>query len=89
MRNVRLTDGTVYPVDRCGADGVRLRIRVTDPQVDMITAVQKFGRPELTSAIEHYFDGTETDHIVFSGYTVLESLLAENAGIVVVMKRAA
>lgn len=86
-RNIKLTDGTTYPVDRCGADGERLRIRVTKPGFDMLEAVQKFGNPELTAVIEHYFDGTETDHIYFEGYTVLESLLAENAGMVISAKR--
>ena len=89
MRHVRLTDWTAYAVDRCGADEERLRLRVTDPGFDMLTAVQKFGDPALTATIEHYFDGTETDHVYFEGYTVLESLLSENAGMVVVMKRAA
>ncbi len=88
-RHVKLTDGTVYPVDRCGADDERLRIRVTEPGFDMLEAVQSFGNPEKTSTIEHYFDGTETDHVYFTGYTVLESLLSENAGMVVSMKRAA
>lgn len=88
-RHVKLTDGTTYPVDRCGADDERLRIRVTEPGFDMLEAVQKFGNPALTATIEHFFDGTETDHIFFEGYTVLESLLAENAGMVVALKRAA
>ena len=88
-RHVRLTDETTYPVDRCGADDERLRIRVTEPGFDMLEAVQKFGNPALTATIEHFFDGTETDHIFFEGYTVLESLLAENAGMVVALKRAA
>lgn len=88
-RHVKLTDDTVYQVDRCGADEERLRLRVTDPGFDMLTAVQKFGNPELTATIEHFFDGTETDHVYFKGYTVLESLLSEEAGMVVSMKRAA
>lgn len=86
-RMVRLTDGTAYPVDRCGSDGERLRLRVTDQAFDMLTAVTKFGNPELTAEIEHYFEGTETDHITFYGYTVLESLLAERSGMVVSMKK--
>ena len=87
MRNVKLTDGTVYPVDRCGAMDDRLRIRVTDPEFDMLKAVEKFGDPELTRVIEHYFDGTSTDHVYYNGYTILESLLAENGGLVVTMRR--
>ena len=74
-------------MDRCGADSERLRIRVIDPEFDMLTAVQKFGNPELTRVIEHYFDGTNTDHVYYNGYTGLESLLAENAGIVISMRR--
>lgn len=88
-RHVKLTDGTAYTVDRCGADDERLRIRVTEPGFDMLEAVQKFGNPALTSTIEHYFDGTETDHVYFEGYTALESLLSEDTGMVVSMKRAA
>lgn len=87
MRNVRLTDGTTYPVDRCGADSERLRIRVTDPAFDMLAAVRTFGDPELTRVIEHYFDGTSTDHVFYEGYTFLESLLSENNGMVVSMKK--
>ena len=74
-------------MDRCGADSERLRIRVIDPEFDMLTAVQKFGNPELTKVIEHYFDGTNTDHVYYNGYTGLESLLAESAGMVISMKR--
>ena len=88
-RHVKLTDGTTYPVDRCGADEERLRIRVTAPGFDMLEAVQKFGDPAKTETIEHYFDGTETDHVYFTGYTDLESLLSENAGMVVTLRRAA
>lgn len=88
-RHVKLTDGTAYTVDRCGADDERLRIRVTEPGFDMLEAVQKFGNPALTATIEHYFDGTETDHVYFEGYTALESLLSEEMGMVVSMKRAA
>lgn len=87
-RKVKLTDGTVYEVDRCGADGERLRIRVIDPEFTMLDAVQKFGNPVLTAVIEHFFEGTETDHVLFEGYTGLESLLSENAGMVISLLKA-
>jgi len=86
-RHVKLTDGTTYSVDRCGAMDERLRLRVTDTGFDMLEAVEKFGDPALTSTIEHYFDGTTTDHVYYEGYTTLESLLSESGGMVISMKR--
>lgn len=85
-RNIRLADGTVYPVDRCGADGERLRLRVTDG-LFLLTAAVTFSAPEKTYVIEHYFDGTETDHVFFEGYTVLLALSVEAGGIAVLLKK--
>ena len=67
-RHVKLTDGTVYPVDRCGADDERLRIRITDHGFDMLEAVQKFGNPAL-AAPTSFVTGTVTDNSIQVSWT--------------------
>lgn len=68
MRNIKLLDGTIYQVDRCGAANGLLRIRILPP-FKLTDVVKKFTAPAKTATIEHYFDGTETDHVYFTGYT--------------------
>lgn len=77
MRNIKLTDGTVYQVDRCGAADGLLRLRILPPY-ELLDVVTRLNDPEATASIEHYFDGTETDHVFFEGYT--DFLAMEKAG---------
>lgn len=42
MRNIKLTDGTVYPVDLCGASYGTLYVNVTEPK-DLLSLVLVFG----------------------------------------------
>ena len=86
MRNVKLADGTVYPVDRCGAADGLLIINVTIDD-DLLDIVLKFGHPENVTRIEHYFDGTETDHTYFDGYTELTAVYGTQTGTTVNLRR--
>lgn len=86
MRNVKLADGTVYPVDRCGATDDLLMINVTTAD-DLLDIVMKFGHPENTTRIEHYFDGTETDHTYFDGYTKLTAAYGTQTGTTVTLRK--
>ena len=86
MRNIKLTDGTVYEVDRCGAADGQLRIRLLPP-FKIVDVVKKFTNPAKTATIEHYFDGTETDHVFFDHYTEFLSVEVVEDKLLVVLKR--
>lgn len=85
MRNIRLLDGTVYQVDRAGAADGQLRLRLLPPW-DLVEVVTKFKNQELTAKLEHYFDGTETDHVFFDHYTVFSALEVDGDKLLIVMK---
>ena len=86
-RKIRLNDGTILPVDRFAMLDDQLRIRVAPTDMDMLTAAQTFGDPEKTKVIEHYFEGTETDRHICTGYTELVALeMAYDArGVIVIL----
>ena len=84
MRQIKLTDGTVYHVDRCGAANDALYLNVPDGDLPALVAV--FARPDLTARIEHWIDGTEIDHITFEGYTRLISASLSPTGVSVILK---
>ena len=86
MRNIRLLDGTVYPVDRCGADGGVLRIRILPP-FEIADVAAKITDPEKTDRIEHFIDGTETDHVIYEHYTVFQSMEADRDKLLLWMKQ--
>lgn len=86
MRKIRLNDGTEHEVDRCGADDGILSIRVTDNN-DLLELVEEFGKPQNTARIEHWFDGTETDHVWFDGYTELITVQSTREGILLTLRR--
>lgn len=88
MRNIKLTDGTVYPVDLCGASGNILYVNVTEPK-DLLNLVLVFGQEEKVERIEHWYDGTETDHIFFEGYKHLTSAAITDTGVQMTLKREA
>lgn len=85
MRNIRLTDGSTYPVDRCGAANDILYLNVPDGDFPGLVAV--FAQPALTERIEHWFDGTEVDHIVYEGYTRLSSASLSFTGVSLVLQK--
>ena len=87
MRNIKLLDGTVYQVDRAGAADGQLRLRLLPPW-DLVEVVQKFKDPEKTAKIEHYFDGTETDHVTFEHYTEFTALEIVGDKLLIVMREA-
>lgn len=84
MRQIKLTDGTVYPVDRCSAADGELFLNI--PGGTMELAVPVFLQPKLTERIEHWIDGTEIDHITFKGYTRLISASLSPTGVSVILK---
>lgn len=86
MRNILLTDGTVYPIDRCGATVNELTVNIISDDT-MLDLVSKFGVPENVSRIEHYFDGTETDHRVFEGYTKLSAMYLTGTGTTITLQK--
>lgn len=86
MRNIKLLDGTVYQVDRCGAADGQLRIRLLPP-FKIVDVVKKFTNPAKTATIEHYFDGTETDHVFFDHYTEFLSVEVVEDKLLIVLKR--
>lgn len=86
MRNIKLLDGTIYQVDRCGAADGQLRIRLLPP-FKIVDVVKKFTNPAKTATIEHYFDGTETDHVFFDHYTEFLSVEVVEDKLLVVLKR--
>lgn len=88
MRNIKLTDGTVYPVDLCGAANGMLMVNVTGTH-DLLALVLVFGQEEKVQRIEHWFDGTETDHIFFEGYKHLTSAAITDTGVQMTLKREA
>lgn len=85
MRHVKLTDGTVYPVDLCGAAPDRLIINVTEG--DLPDLVLKFGTEENVVRIEHYYDDTNTDHRFFEGFTALISVTITDTGVMLTLKK--
>lgn len=80
MRHIRLTDGTEYSVDRCGASTDILFVNITSGET-MIDLVKEFSIPENLTRIEHWFDGTETDHVFFDGFTRLMAVSLSYTGI--------
>ena len=88
MRKIRLANGAAYTVDRCGASDGRLNIRVTSEGFTIRTAAEMFSDPANTAVIEHYFEGTRVDHVKFYGYTVLNGLSADRAGVYIYLEEA-
>ena len=88
MRNIKLTDGTVYPVDRCGATLNELMINVTSGD-DLLDLVMEFGVPAKVARIEHWFDGTDTDHVVYEGYTALTAASNTGTGVMIMLQKGA
>lgn len=86
MRKIKLTDGTEYVVDRCGATADSLLINITS-SVTMVDAVNTFSQPSLTERIEHFFEGTTTDHHIFEGYTRLASSSLSPTGVSLMLQR--
>lgn len=87
MRQIKLTDGSTYPVDRCGATSDTLYLNV--PGGDMPALVAVFARPDLTARIEHWIDGTEIDHITFEGYARLISASLSPTGVSIILQKGA
>ena len=85
MRNIKLTDGTVYHVDRCGAADGTLMINIIE-QPDIWDIVETISKEENVSTIEHYFDGTETDHVFFRGYIYLVAAALTFTGVTVTLR---
>ena len=85
MRKIKLVDGTIYTVDRCGADGGILSINVVSEK--LVDLVPVFADPEKTAIIEHYFDGTETDHVFYKSYTQLVGAGVTNTGTTVFLSQ--
>lgn len=85
MRKVKLNNGKTFAVDRCGAAGGLLVINVTTGNIPSLASV--FSDPEKTCRIEHYFEGTETDHVIFDGYTNLVGISLSDTGITVMLRR--
>lgn len=85
MRKIRLSNGAEYPVDRCGVSGDMLLVRVTEG--NLLDLVMVFGRPENTATIEHWFEGTETDHVTYEGYTELRTASQEREGVMMLLYR--
>lgn len=71
MRKIRLTNGQEFQVSRCGATDEILTITVMGGT--LLDLVMVFGHPENVLTVEHWFEGTETDHRVFEGYTELRT----------------
>ena len=87
MRQIKLTDGSTYPVDRCGATSDTLYLNV--PGGDMPVLVAVFARSDLTDSIEHWIDGTEIDHITFEGYPRLISASLSPTGVSIILQKGA
>lgn len=85
MRHILLTDGTEYSIDRCGASSETLFVNITSGET-MFNLVKKFNVPKNLTRIEHYFDGTETDHRIFEGYTVLSAVYLTDTGISITLR---
>ena len=86
MRHILLTDGTEYTIDRCGATAKELSVNIISGDT-MLSLVGKFSVPENLTRIEHYFDGTETDHRVFEGYTKLSSVYLTETGTTLTLQK--
>ncbi len=86
MRNIKLANGDVYPVSRCGANNKILSVTVTGGH-DLLDLVLVFGHSENVATIEHYFDGTTTDHIIFGGYTELVSACMAEDGVTLTLEK--
>ena len=80
MRNIRLNDGTVYAVDRCGAASAHLLINITSGENIAALAVA-FSDETKTKVIEHFYDDSPNDHVTFEGYTVLSAVSVSDTGI--------
>ena len=86
MRNIKLANGDIYPVSRCGANETILSVTVTG-DYDLLDLVLVFGHEENVMTIEHYFDGTTTDHIIFEGYTALVAACAVEDGVTLTLEK--
>lgn len=85
MRNIKLLDGTTYQVDRCGAaDGV-LRLRILPP-FEIRDVFENFLDHSKTDRIEHYFDGTSTDHVFFDHYTSFLAMEMDGDRLLIILK---
>ena len=88
MRNIRLNDGTVYTVDRCGGDSRNMAANITS-RATLASLVEVFNIPEKVSHIEHYYDGTKTDRVVYDGYTELIGACVTDTGVTITLRKGA
>lgn len=86
MRHIKLTDGVVYTAIRCGALNNQLFLAVETDQ-DWIAIIDEFSSPEKTAVIEHWYDGTETDHVKFEGFTALVQIVAIDGGYNIMLEK--
>ena len=84
-RKIKLLNGYIYPVDRCGAMDDVLQLRVTEGTLTGL--VTEFGDPQNTQTIEHWYDDTETDHVFFTGYTALTAASQDIYGVTMTLRK--
>ena len=89
MRNVKLADGSVYPVDQCNLSFGRLQIEIVDPDETVRGLANVFGDPEKTETVLEMFDGVETPLNEYKGFTELMSVGRAGAGIYVTLRKPA
>ena len=86
MRHIKLANGDVYQVTTCGATQGMLFIVVATDE-DLLDMAMVFGHPENVSTIEHWVDGTTTDHVTFEGYVNLMSAAEIQGGVQLMLKK--
>lgn len=89
MRNVKLADGSVYPVDLCNLAFGRLQVNVIEPDVTVRGLANVFGDPEKTETVLEMFDGVETPLNEYKGFTELVSVGLSGVGVYVTLRKPA
>ena len=86
MRNIRLSDGTAFPVDLCNIAFGQLQINIADNEQTVRGIAIAFA-PEKAATIEEVFEGVETPLNTFEGYTELVNVGKSATGVYLTLKK--
>ena len=86
MRKIRLSDGTEYAINRCGAAENVLWLLVTDT-TDIASLVPTFCDAEKTETITDFWTDDAMPPVTYTGYTMGWSFTQQAEGVLIALGR--
>ncbi len=86
MRNVKLKDGSTYPVDLCNIAFGSLQINIADPELTVRKVAYVFS-PKKTETVTEIYDGVETPINEYTGFTELVNVGLSATGVYLTLRK--